>query len=275
MLAVILLLAQWTGPVDRAVAYLSREVASWRGENGCFSCHNNGDAARALLAAGVSPEAPALRETIEWLRHPKLWDSNPGNPAVSDKTLARLQFANALLAAGGSKEALCHAASAVAKDRGPVGAWTVDGGSPATYGTTLATATGYRILSACGLETGPTARWLADQAPQSTLDRAALLLHNPDNSAGADQLAKLQNPDGGWGEFAGLPSQVFDTSIAVLALRGRRADEVLRARKWLVARQLAEGGWPETTRPPGSQSYAQHISTSAWALLALLPDPDR
>jgi len=32
----------------RAVEFLVREVPAWSKNNGCFSCHNNGDAARAL-----------------------------------------------------------------------------------------------------------------------------------------------------------------------------------------------------------------------------------
>ncbi len=35
----------------RAVAFLSREVPRWSRENHCYSCHNNGDAARALYQA--------------------------------------------------------------------------------------------------------------------------------------------------------------------------------------------------------------------------------
>src|SRR6185436_19333086 len=36
---------------SRAVEFLKREVPAWSRDNGCFSCHNNGDAARALYAA--------------------------------------------------------------------------------------------------------------------------------------------------------------------------------------------------------------------------------
>ena len=38
-------------PEQRAIEFLSREVPAWPAENQCFSCHNNGDAARALFAA--------------------------------------------------------------------------------------------------------------------------------------------------------------------------------------------------------------------------------
>ena len=39
------------GVEARAVAYLAAEVPRWRREHPCYSCHNNGDAARALIAA--------------------------------------------------------------------------------------------------------------------------------------------------------------------------------------------------------------------------------
>src|SRR4051794_38197216 len=38
-------------PEARAIHYLAREVPAWNREHHCFSCHNNGDAARALYAA--------------------------------------------------------------------------------------------------------------------------------------------------------------------------------------------------------------------------------
>jgi hypothetical protein len=45
---------------------------------------------------------------------------------------------------------------------------------------------------------------------------------------------------------------------------------IAEGRRYLIRTQLTEGGWTETTRPSGNQSYAQHISTSGWAALALL-----
>ena len=50
----------------------------------------------------------------------------------------------------------------------------------------------------------------------------------------------------------------------------RTRGPIARGRSFLLAQQQPGGGWPETTRPPGAQSYAQHISTSAWATLALI-----
>jgi hypothetical protein len=42
------------------------------------------------------------------------------------------------------------------------------------------------------------------------------------------------------------------------------------SRGFLQATQLADGGWPATTRPSDGWSYAQQISATSWATLALL-----
>ncbi len=67
-------------------------------------------------------------------------------------------------------------------------------------------------------------------------------------------------------------------SVVLLALMARRdlpgvPEMVRRGRSFLVASQEEDGSWPETTRPPGAESYAQRISTTGWATLALLSTP--
>jgi hypothetical protein len=270
MFAGILVLALVLTPVERAVAYLSKEVPRWRGENGCFSCHNNGDGARALYTAGVPSANAALVETAAWLGKPSQWDSNRGDPAVSDKKLARIQFGAALLASG-EKGAVCAAADVIEKDRGADGSWTVDSGSPATYGTALATYYARQVLRACGRDTLLTDRWFVSLRPGNVVEAAAILLASPGRADARAYLVGAQTSDGGWGEYPAMPAQVFDTAVVVIALRGQGLDGLVsKGRAWLLARQQVEGGWPETTRPAGSQSYAQHISTTAWALMALL-----
>ena len=93
-------------PEERAIAYLARETPRWASENHCYSCHNNGDGARALYAArrqGYAVPAAALRDTTAWLVRPADWDSNHGNPLASDKKLARIQFAAALAESGADR----------------------------------------------------------------------------------------------------------------------------------------------------------------------------
>jgi hypothetical protein len=87
-------------------------------------------------------------------------------------------------------------------------------------------------------------------------------------------IERAQTQDGGWGPYIDSPPEVFDTAIVLLALApGKRAGiaaRIHRARNFLALQQESDGGWPATTRPPGGESYAQRLSTTGWATLALL-----
>ena len=81
--------------LERSVTFLSAEVPKWRIEQGCFSCHNNGDAARALIQASVAgfDVTAALADTLAFLSRPDRWEENSTGGAFDDKALARVQFA--------------------------------------------------------------------------------------------------------------------------------------------------------------------------------------
>jgi hypothetical protein len=88
-------------------------------------------------------------------------------------------------------------------------------------------------------------------------------------------IRKAQSDGGGWGPFEKSPPEAFDTALVLLALR--RVDDsrdvhdlITRGRAFLIAEQQPDGSWVETTRPRGAESYAQRISTTGWATLALL-----
>jgi hypothetical protein len=122
-----------TAAESRAVAYLAREVPAWRRDHPCYSCHNNGDAARALVAALERKHAVrgALEDTLTWLGEPRRWESNGGGEGGGDdKRLARIQFAHATTAAAAallvSKDALAVAAALVAADQQRDGSWQLD-----------------------------------------------------------------------------------------------------------------------------------------------------
>lgn len=294
----------------RATAYLAREVPAWRREHPCYSCHNNGDAARALVAAvGSAPGVrEALKDTLTWLADPARWESNGGGEGgADDKQLARIQFAHATAAAFAAalvpKAAVDAAAAIVAADQQPDGSWRLDSsdslGSPATYGTALATTFARRTLAASRLPAfderiARAERWLGRAEVSNVPDAAAVLIAFADSSVARvpdnwrpalDLLKKGQGRDGGWGPYLTSPPEPFDTAIATLALHGltRRAsraeptytrtsltDAIANGRAYLIRQQLSDGTWNETTRPPGQASYAQRVSTTAWALLALL-----
>ena len=278
-------------PVERALNYLSAEVPKWRADNGCFSCHNNGDGARALYAGN---RLKPLQSTTAWLEAPAQWDKGKANPAYNDKTLALYQFAAALTSAAGAgavtnREALRQVAARLASEQQPDGSWKVeDGGdapgSPVTWGTTLATYFARRTLEAAGGPSDSIARaeaWLRAVKPKYMHEEAAVLLAFPSDltirKRAVERFAKAQTSDGGWGPSAMVPAEVFDTAVVVIALKAAGDTKLIeRGREYLIRNQQPSGGWPETTRPPGSQSYAQHISTTAWAILALLAaDPQR
>lgn len=294
------LLAQSTPSAEtKALAFLQREVPAWKQTNGCFSCHNNGDAARALLAATQYPlPAATLSETITWLRAPHQWDENKGDPGFSDKRLATLQFAAALLAAieaGKVKDpvALQQAARKLIAEQSPEGTWKIDAGntlgSPATWGTPLATWMALRILQKVELAEAKAARVKAERAllvmkPTTVPTAATLLLafgqtsEPAARSKGTDSLQFLrraQTPDGGWGPYADAPPEGFDTALALLSLQPMRKQPgivaaIQRGRAFLITHQAPDGSWPATTRPSGGNSYAQMMSTTGWVTLALL-----
>jgi len=292
-------------PESRAIAYLAREVPRWSVDNRCFSCHNNGDAARALYqAAGLGESVPdaALVDTTRWLEHPEGWERNGGEGPFSDKALARVQFAAALaeaVDAGRStgREGLARAAELLVGDQGGDGSWRVDAegnvGSPATYGPFLATVMARRSLLAADPKRFAAAvdradRWLRRPPVESVLDAAAVL-RGLEAAADAEAVAqrrrcldlirKGEASRGGWGPFVNAPAEPFDTAVVLLALaRGddfpERSELIRRGRTFLIAAQNPDGSWPETTRPPDGESYAQRLSTSGWALQALLSTRD-
>ncbi len=286
---------------QRAIAYLVREVPAWSRDNGCFSCHNNGDAARGLYAAkraGFTVPAAALADTTGWVQQPARWEHNQGDPGFSDQRLANLQFAMSLAAAVATglthdRGAVTTAAAKVATDQGLDGTWRIEAqdalGSPATYGTTLATFSAWQVLrqsdsAEAHAAAAKAAAWLR-QAPLNNVPAAAMLLRFslqdasptsvPRQVATLAFLQRAQTSDDGWGPYPDAPAEVFDTALALLALAElppNAATETMRqrGRTFLLTQQRPDGSWAATTRPSGGESYAQHMSTTGWALQALL-----
>ncbi len=293
-------LARSPAPENRALSYLMREVPDWRQKHACGSCHNNGDGARALYRAkslGYPVPAASLASTADWLATPLAWEREAGEPGTSDKKLALIQFAAALVDArdaGLSLDAglLTEVARALARDQDPDGAWRIAQqtsiGSPVAYGPAVATWQATRTLAAADAvgfarETAKAEAFFVAQPAQNVMDAAATVLALADATSEAarkrrreaiELLALAQGKDGGFGPYRDSAPEPFDTALAILALARTRDDShrerIERGRDYLARTQLEEGGWRETTRPPGYQSYAQHISTTAWATLALL-----
>jgi hypothetical protein len=276
----------WGADLPPQIVFLSREVPRWERENHCFSCHNNGDAARALFLAkqkGYSIAPEVLESTTAFLLQPAKWSEIHGAPAASDWKLARVQFAGALAeayrtGAVRNARALRQAADLLIAIQDASGAWIVDTGglpgAPATYGTALATYMSRRVLETAAAPDFTDAiaratRWLAAAKPASIPDAAALLLAIPTRADCRELILAAQTSDGGWGPQRGTPAEAFDTALALMALRDT-SPASKRARAFLMKMRDAEGAWPETTRPSGGVSYAERISTAGWVTYALL-----
>lgn len=298
--------ADWLAaePIDTALQYLTREAQVWRTQNGCFSCHNNGDAARVVSIArrsGRPLDRATLKETMDWLSQPKRWAAELADTEFKDAELAELQFAAALAEATSAElvdrpQPLAEAAELLAKRQKPDGRWSVDrsglGGGPVTYGDALATALARGVLRSANTRkhAEPLARadrWLRAARSQSPAEQAAVVLGlagATDEEAAAQRkkfvaaARKARTTSGGWGPFAGRPAEPFDTALVLLGLATLAdepdepgvADLIARGRAALLAMQEPAGNWPETTRPAGGESYAHRVSTTAWATQAVL-----
>jgi hypothetical protein len=288
-------------PEAKAVAFLSREVPQWSRENHCYSCHNNGDAARALYQAaraGYHVPDEALADTTRWLVRPESWDHNGGDGPFNDKRLARVVFTTTLTTAIATgritdRSVLMRAAARLALDQAADGSWPLDGedstSSPATHGRSLATFLARGSLMAAQPDHFRAAieradRWLLSRELSNVTDASVCLLtsavvQSPENAdrrrRSLDLLRRAQSDDGGWGPYVKSPPESFDTALVLLGLSQCDASSMVggmltRGRSFLIAQQRDDGSWIETTRPSGNVSYAQRISTTGWATLALL-----
>ena len=275
--------------LDAALRFLKAEVPRWQRENHCFSCHNNGDAARALYLArarGYPVDTQALQSTTAWLGQPEQWSQVRGAPAAVSANLARVQFAAALAEAyrtgveldrnAGPAAALELRSAQSADGSFPMQSGGMPG-APATYGTALATVLARNSLAVLDAQesAGAIARadaWIATAGPASLTDAAALLWGSPKRNDCRERLLAGQTSDGGWGPQPKLPAEAFDTALALLALSSANGPSrvVERARAFLIHLQDSEGAWPETTRPAGGISYAERLSTAGWVTYALL-----
>lgn len=290
--------------IAKGVAFLRAELPKWRKDN-----HHHGDAIRALLEAGSRGYdiGDTLAETLNFLKQPAAWDQYTAPAGLNDKRLTHLQFAGALAVAERHGKAASTDLEAAAKlliaDQAANGSWEVGDsqgpGSAAAYGTVLATWSARTSLIASGMQPDnftivQADRWLRGLTVESVFDASALLLAlDLNGDVMADGLRRTalgivrtgQAANGGWGPEAGAPPQVFDTAVAVLALSALNVepriarstyrpeellDAIAKGKAFIESQQQPDGGWPETTGGTGKNSYAQRISTTGWALLALL-----
>lgn len=291
--------------IDRAIGYLSRQVPAWTQDHRCFSCHNNGDGARSLYIAkqgGRKVDKQAVRDTTAWLSDPSKWEHNGGEGPFNDRTLATIQFSATLAEAWRAgfipnRDTLLVSGRMLIACQHGDGQWQLEGhvgtGGPTTYGPLLATVVARNALAtikAEGFETSiaKADKWLALQRPRTVLDAAAFLLGHKSSKETSPTPVQLeclrliqqgQDTNRGWGPYAISRAEPFDTAVVLLALAnsplGKLHPKLLKSgRDYLLDTQSPDGSWPETTRPRGNESYSQRVSTTAWAISALMETDD-
>lgn len=273
--------------ITRGVGYLVKEAPK-----------GNGDATRALLVANSKGYdiGTSLDATLAFLKQPSKWEQN------------KVPLANALAVAERFGKAASTDLEAAAKllvaDQRADGSWQLDPSqspdAPVTYGEILATWSARSTLIASGIQPDffsvvQADRWIRGLAPENVLDAASTVLAlELSSDVMAENLRRNclsilrqgQSADtGGWGPYVTAAPQAFDTAMAVLALSAldveprlarsayrpeQLKEAIASGKKYLVSQQKPDGSWPETTRPANQESYAQRISTTGWAMLALL-----
>ncbi len=291
-----------TGAIGRGVGYLLKEVPKWKAANG--------DATRALLVASAKGHdiGSSLDATLAFLKQPAMWAQDKAQGGVDDQALARLQFASALAVAERFGQVASTDLQAAAKllvaDQKADGSWQPDQGqgpgAPATYGEIIATWSARTTLIASGIQPDyfsivQADRWIRGLTPDNALDAASTVLAlELSSDVMAENLRRTslsllrqgQSAEtGGWGPDVTAPPQVFDTAMAVLALstldveprlaRSAYRPEELKAaiangKKFLVSQQRPDGSWPATATPANQDNEVQRLSTTGWAMLALM-----
>ncbi len=300
----------WILPPDRlqpvlqqSIDFLKEQVPAWPRENNCYACHHQGDGARALFQArrhGLEVPALSLDTTISWLTRPDEWGNQGGDPNAADPLLADIQFGATLIAMEGSQsgnlsdltQARQRVIERLIEAQSQDGSWSLDStpsiGTPGVPGQAWATLMAWQIIKTSQDERAQITRsnaekWLRGLGVDHVPNAACKLIFIESGQIAAkgdailclEFLLAAQSRFGGWGPYKGSPVEVFDTSLALIALSFYARDErvamvIKRGGSFLLAEQLKDGSWVETTRPPGGQSHAQWIATTSWAAQALM-----
>jgi ankyrin repeat protein len=294
--------------IERSLPLLQRTDTVFLKRSGCVSCHNDTLTAMAVSEArlkGIPVNEAVARENLKtiavfvegWREKLVQGIGIPGDADTVSYIL--LGMAAEHYPADAATDAMAHF---LKRQQRPNGQWRPLAHRPPIESSDIqATAASMRALQLYGPAAGRTrydtsirlaADWLAKARPANLQDRAFQLLGL--KWAGADAQAiqtaaraivALQQPDGGWGQFATLGSDAYATGQALVALNESGAiktgDAVYtRGVQFLLNTQFEDGSWFVRTRaialqplfdigfPHGPDSWISAAATN-WATLAL------
>jgi squalene-hopene/tetraprenyl-beta-curcumene cyclase len=294
--------------IHRGLEFLTADALAWKEEHHCASCHHASLVAIALREAkqsGRAVDERRLSELTTWMA-----ESGDGKFALARPASApyaaspkAIYFALALGADPEPdptiKDGLKRLLTTVRSEQTERGFWsTWPGTRPPIFGSsdeslTLLATLALLPAAAAGDREAQSARdrslqWLAetptDDDPQSIALRVVLWnrLGRPiaESQPLVQRIRERQNPDGGWSQTTGMPSDAWATGQAIYALTHggvRPGDSTLvRGADFLVKTQRADGAWPMTSRPttPGGARAGSLIpitgGAAAWGVQGLV-----
>jgi hypothetical protein len=298
---------------ERGLKFLQQDAARWRKERQCATCHHGTMTVWALAEAkgrGYEVAAEAFAETVKWTKGRLLEridlprDKRAGWSMVNTSAIYLALVALSVpkqdaVSADDRKRIAGHLLRYQEAD----GSWVwspepADGRPPPFFESDeVATLLAYLALGS-EVPADPkkaeiraarerAAAWLAKAKPTDTTQAAALRLLVKARAGEPakvlrpqiDRLLARQNKDGGWGQFAGAPSDAYATGqvlyvLSLVGVKDKRA-EVRRGVGFLAGTQKEDGSWPMTARAQPGERPAKDLVPityfgSAWATLGLM-----
>ena len=281
--------------IERGLVFLENDVAKWRKEHECATCHHGIMTVWAYTEAkslGYVVKPETVQETVKWAKErfldriDKPRDPRPGWSMVSTPAIYLAIMAQSVDGQEAvSADELKRIADHLVRHQETDGSWAWSSAPPINRpppffeSDEMATRLAYMALgphvpadpqeiSAARDSRGKAAAWLAKTEPADTTQAAALRLlfkvrgGDAPEAVDADitDLLKRRNEDGGWGQLKDLPSDGYATGQAlyVLNVAGVENDreEIQQAVAFLVGNQQEDGSWPMKSRAhPGAEPY--------------------
>jgi hypothetical protein len=284
--------------IDRGLAFLEADAATWRTEHSCATCHHGTMTVWALSEAKGQGYAvvETLSDVTKWTRErltsiDKPRDTRPGWNMVNTPAVYLALMAQAVPAQDAvGRDDLKRIAGHLLRHQEANGSWAWSL-APAGNRPPPVFESDEVVTIMAEIDLGPevprdpgkaspareararAAAWLEKNTqPDASTQATALRLFRDvragkspkDLEPGIERLLALQNADGGWGQVKGLPSDAYATGQALyfLGLAGVARDraEIRRAVMFLVAKQKPDGSWPMASRAhPGAKPFTNPV----------------
>jgi ankyrin repeat protein len=258
----------------RALTPLVATARSWPDKRKCFSCHHQGAAIQAIVAArdhGVPLDVAAGQDVIR--RGLSMLVDLDRAVQASRQIDPSLDSGSMLLAASlagiPANGATTAYAKLIAARQKPDGRWiTIDVRPPQSWSEVTATAVAATAIATYLPDARRAERdelltrarqWLSHAPVRDTEDRASRIFGVKSSGASQDvlrplagELASQQRPDGGWAQTPTRSSDAYATGEALVALRRAGVDPAettyQRGLRFLLQTQLPDGTWHVETR---------------------------